>query len=105
MTAVPDLLADVAELVGCESPSSDLTAVARCADLVEALAIRRIGAAPERVFVGDRVHLRWQFGGSPRVVLLGHLDTVWPLGTLARWPFERDSDRITGPGVFDMKGG
>jgi glutamate carboxypeptidase len=108
MTALPEpgqqLLDDVAELVACESPSSDLEAVGRCAQLVEALAVRRIGLAPERVTVGDRVHLRWRVG-NPRVVLLGHLDTVWPLGTLARWPFERDGDRITGPGVFDMKGG
>ena len=101
---VDELVADVAELVGCESPSRDVDAIAKCADLVEALAVRRIGQAPERVMVGDRVHLRWQFG-RPRVVLLGHLDTVWPLGTLARWPFERDGDRLTGPGVFDMKGG
>jgi len=38
-------------------------------------------------------------------VLLGHLDTVWPLGTLARWPFAISDDRVTGPGVFDMKAG
>ena len=98
------LFGDVAELVECESPSRDVDAVAKCADLVEALAVRRIGVAPERVVVGDRVHLRWQFG-TPRIVLLGHLDTVWPVGTLSRWPFERDGDRITGPGVFDMKAG
>ena len=109
MTAAPghsvdELVADVEELVACESPSKDLDAVAKCADLVEALAVRRIGRAPERVLVGDRVHLRWQFG-RPRIVLLGHLDTVWPIGTLGRWPFERDGDRLTGPGVFDMKGG
>ena len=98
------LVDDIAELVSCESPSGDLAAVARCADIVEALAVRQIGTAPERVLVGERVHLRWQFG-RPRVVLVGHLDTVWPMGTLARWPFERDGDRITGPGVFDMKTG
>jgi glutamate carboxypeptidase len=38
-------------------------------------------------------------------VLVGHFDTVWPLGTLARWPFRVDGDRMTGPGVFDMKAG
>jgi len=104
LTGGNGLVEDVAELVGCESPSRDLDAVQRCADVVEALALRRIGSAPHRVMVGDRVHLRWTFG-RPRVVLLGHLDTVWPLGTLARWPFERDGDRLTGPGVFDMKAG
>jgi glutamate carboxypeptidase len=99
-----ELVADVEELVTCESPSSDLAALAKCGDRVEALALRRVGVAPKRVVVGDRTHLRWEFG-RPRVVLLGHLDTVWPVGTLARWPFEREGDRLTGPGVFDMKGG
>ncbi|MPZ29373.1 MAG: M20/M25/M40 family metallo-hydrolase, partial [Micromonosporaceae bacterium] len=41
----------------------------------------------------------------PRVLLLGHHDTVWPLGTLARWPFSADGDVATGPGCFDMKAG
>lgn len=98
------LLADLQELVDVESPSTDLAAVSRCADVVRDLGRRYVGADPERVMVGERVHLRWQFG-RPRVVLLGHLDTVWPVGTLERWPVEVDGDRITGPGVFDMKGG
>ena len=102
MTTV--LVDDLAELVSCESPSSDYTALARCADIVDALGARTLGDRAERVEVDGRTHLRWQFG-RPRVLLLGHFDTVWPLGTLARWPFEIDGDRITGPGVFDMKAG
>ena len=39
------------------------------------------------------------------VTLLGHLDTVWPIGTLTTMPFRIDGNRVTGPGVFDMKGG
>ena len=42
---------------------------------------------------------------APRVLLVGHLDTVWPVGTLVRWPFELRDGRATGPGVFDMKAG
>jgi glutamate carboxypeptidase len=99
-----DVAADLAALVAVESPSADLDAVARCAEVVAALGQRTVSEKPERVDVNGRVHLRWQFG-TPRVVLLGHLDTVWPMGTLARWPFEIDGDRVTGPGVFDMKGG
>ena len=98
------LLDDIGELVSCESPTADVDAVTRCADLVDALASRRIDAKADRVMVQGRPHLRWQFG-KPRVLLIGHLDTVWPLGTLARWPFEIDGDRMTGPGVFDMKTG
>ena len=102
--AAAAMVADLAELVQCESPSEDLEAVARCADVVADVAQRRIGLQPERVEVEGRVHLRWQIG-RPRVVLLGHMDTVWPMGTLARWPFVVEGDRMTGPGVFDMKAG
>ncbi|GAA2392984.1 M20 family metallopeptidase [Dactylosporangium salmoneum] len=104
--AAPQMYDDLAELVGVESPSSDVHALARCADVVAALGARSLGAAPERIVIGDRPHLRWRFGAAPaRVVLVGHYDTVWPLGTLARWPFAIDGDRATGPGVVDMKGG
>ena len=45
--------------------------------------------------------------GGPAVALIGHFDTVWPLGTLARWPFaaDRAACTATGPGCFDMKAG
>jgi glutamate carboxypeptidase len=39
------------------------------------------------------------------VVVVGHFDTVWPAGTIDRWPFERTGDTVTGPGAFDMKAG
>jgi len=42
---------------------------------------------------------------TPTQLILGHYDTVWPLGTLAEMPFERDGDIVRGPGVYDMKGG
>ena len=42
---------------------------------------------------------------APLEVLVGHCDTVWPLGTLAEMPFEVDGNVVRGPGVFDMKGG
>jgi glutamate carboxypeptidase len=74
-------------------------------EVAERLAAELLGSPGERVQVDGRVHLRWRFGGSPRVLLIGHLDTVWPLGTLARWPFSVHDGRATGPGVFDMKAG
>jgi len=43
--------------------------------------------------------------GAPTQLLLGHYDTVWPLGTLETMPFEVDGDVVRGPGVYDMKGG
>jgi glutamate carboxypeptidase len=51
-------------------------------------------------------HLRACFGDGPRqILLLGHFDTVWPLGQLARMPLKREGGRLYGPGVFDMKAG
>jgi glutamate carboxypeptidase len=91
-------------LVEAESPSTDLAAVARCAEAVAALGRDLLGAEPERVLVDGRTHLRWTFG-DPRIVLIGHMDTVWPAGTLAAWPFAIEDGIAAGPGVFDMKGG
>src|SRR4051794_20422334 len=82
------MLADLEALVTCESPSSDLAAVAASADVVAALGTERLGVAPEYVVVDGRTHLRWRLGDGPsRVLVLGHHDTVWPLGSLATHPF------------------
>jgi glutamate carboxypeptidase len=51
-------------------------------------------------------HVRAELGtGASQILLLGHFDTVWPVGQLARMPFRRDGDRLHGPGIFDMKAG
>ncbi|MCT2583465.1 M20 family metallopeptidase [Actinophytocola gossypii] len=101
-----DLLADVEELVRCESPSADLAAVARSADVVARVGERRLGVAPERLVLDGRTHLRWRLGTGPsRVLLLGHHDTVWPLGTLATHPCTVTGGVLRGPGCFDMKAG
>jgi glutamate carboxypeptidase len=95
----------LAELVAAESPSADVAATRACAQVLERLVLDLLDTPAERLERGGRTHLRWQFGGPTRVLLLGHLDTVWPLGTLARWPFEVDGPHATGPGCFDMKAG
>ncbi|MGZ8701825.1 MAG: M20 family metallopeptidase [Gaiellaceae bacterium] len=43
--------------------------------------------------------------GRSRQLLLGHLDTVWPLGTVEQMPVKLEQGRLSGPGVYDMKGG
>src|SRR5262249_3639849 len=51
-------------------------------------------------------HMRVEFGsGARQVLLLGHFDTVWPAGQLARMPCERRDGRLHGPGTLDMKAG
>ncbi|WP_209624077.1 M20 family metallopeptidase [Saccharothrix coeruleofusca] len=100
------MLRDIETLVTCESPSSDLAAVARSADAVARLGVERLGVEPERVVVDGRTHLRWRFGDGPRrVLVVGHHDTVWPLGTLMTHPFTVDGGVLRGPGCFDMKAG
>ncbi|MEU7576454.1 M20 family metallopeptidase [Streptomyces sp. NPDC041068] len=98
------MLADLEELVVCESFSADLEAVARSADVVAAQGTRHLGAPPERIVVDGVTHLRWTFG-TPRVLLLGHHDTVWPMGSLATHPWSVRDGVARGPGVFDMKAG
>jgi glutamate carboxypeptidase len=102
---MPVLVEELAALVSCESPSADLTATAACAEVAAQIGTARLGESPERLTMDGRTHLRWRFGAQCRVLLLGHLDTVWPGGTLDRWPFDVQGDRVTGPGVFDMKAG
>ncbi|MFI6183186.1 M20 family metallopeptidase [Nonomuraea sp. NPDC051191] len=99
------MIDDIERLVRCESPSGDLAAVARSATTVADVGAARLGAAAERVVIGGRTHLRWRFGGEPRVLLLGHHDTVWPVGSLERHPFEVRDGVLRGPGCFDMKAG
>lgn len=100
----PAMLEALEALVAIESPSSDLASTARCAERAVALGARLLGSHAERFDVDGRMHVYWEFG-RPRILLLGHLDTVWPLGTLARWPFAVRDGVATGPGVFDMKAG
>ncbi|EXG82839.1 M20/M25/M40 family metallo-hydrolase [Cryptosporangium arvum] len=104
MADLRDMLADARALIECESPSSDLAAVGRSADVVAEVGAGILGAAPERIVIDGRTHLRWRLGESePRVLLLGHHDTVWPIGTLAGRPFAVESGILRGPGCFDMK--
>jgi glutamate carboxypeptidase len=101
-----DLLADIRELVECESPSADLAAVARSADVVARLGERHLGVPPERIVLDGRTHLRWRLGAGPsRVLLVGHHDTVWPLGSLETYPCTVEDGVLRGPGCFDMKAG
>jgi len=101
-----DLIADIETLVRCESPSSDHDAVARSAEVVAAVGRRLLGVEPERIVVDGVTHLRWRFGdGPPRVLLLGHHDTVWPHGSLETHPFSVRDGVLRGPGCFDMKAG
>jgi glutamate carboxypeptidase len=101
-----EMAALLLELVGIESPSTDATGVATLAARL-ARALDEAGLRPEVVPVpaaGPILRARSTASG-PAVMLLGHLDTVWPLGTVARRPARIAGDRLSGPGAYDMKGG
>ena len=104
--ALPDMLEQIGRLVSVESPSSDLEAVGRCADEVAEVGTAVLGLRPERLVVDGCTHLRWRLGEGPsRVLLVGHHDTVWPVGSLRDHPFEVSDGRLRGPGCLDMKAG
>lgn len=99
------MLDDLRRLVEIESPSHDVPAVETSAAAVAELLGRVTGRAPEIVASPVGPHVHWRGGGEPRVLLLGHHDTVFPVGALAQRPFTVADGRATGPGVFDMKAG
>jgi glutamate carboxypeptidase len=103
---LPRLVGDLEALVRLESPSDDAARVSRLAAFVhDTLRARGVPAelrpCPSR---GDALlaSVAFREGGT---LLLGHLDTVWPAGTLAELPWRLEAGRAQGPGVFDMKAG
>ena len=98
-------------LVEAESPSDDADAVARAGELVTGWAAECGGRAVRDAGGTFGPVLELWFGPDVAeshvkpVVLLGHLDTVWPLGTLAQMPWREEDGRLYGPGVVDMKAG
>ncbi|MGW7312127.1 M20 family metallopeptidase [Streptomyces sp. NPDC054865] len=102
---VDAMIEDLRALVETESPSRDTHALAASAKAVASLLDRRLGGHAALVESDAGPHVHWSGGGTPRVLVLGHHDTVFPLGTLARRPFTVTDGHATGPGVFDMLGG
>jgi glutamate carboxypeptidase len=103
----PEMLEMIAQLVQVESPTEDQAAVNRCVALLEEW-IRAAGGKSKRSrqkTAGDLLIGRFGPARGTPVMLLGHLDTVWPLGTLKKMPFRLRGGRAWGPGVLDMKAG
>lgn len=103
---LPTMIGRLQQLVDCESPSTSARHLAECAALVEPWLSSVLHRPAEITRVGENLHLVAR-APDPRVLILGHFDTVWPVGTTSDWPFSIDENsRIgSGPGIFDMKAG
>ena len=103
------MLAGLRPWVECESPTFDAAAVNRMMDLVgRELAIMgaRVDRIAGRMGYGDCVRATFPHPSSePGILVMGHMDTVHPMGTLAQLPWKREGERCYGPGIYDMKGG
>jgi len=96
----------IEDLVRLESPSTDRAALdrvgAEIARLFVELGARAVTLPQERS--GD--HLRVEIGrGDEQVLVIGHFDTVWPIGQINTMPVRREDGRLYGPGAYDMKAG
>jgi len=100
------LVETIETLVRLESPTTDKAAVDRCGREL-ATRLEAIGGRITRLSRTDRGdHLLAEFGcGASQVLLLGHFDTVWPVGQIAKMPLAESNGRLHGPGIFDMKAG
>ena len=97
------MLEDLRRLVECESPTDDLAACTKVIELASTLSKEQTGDAGEISTVQGRP-VFWLGSKKPEVVLLCHLDTVWPIGSFNPvWKVE--GDIVRGPGIYDMKAG
>ena len=99
------MVEDVRVLVECETPSRDVLRLEHQARVLSAMMERLLGSPAVLVESEVGPHVHWRGGAEPKVLILGHHDTVHPVGTLDRLPFSRVDDVLRGPGVFDMKAG
>ena len=106
--AEPAVIDSLKDMVMIESGSSDAAGLAKMADYTEAR-LKALGAATERrrgsTGPGSIVIGTFNGNGGKRLMLMAHMDTVYPAGTLATQPYKVEGRRIYGPGIADDKGG
>ena len=110
----PQIVEDILTLVRHETGSYDLPGLASGLDLLRELTVQRLGRPDHEQRrpggeCGDTLTLTYTGTGAGHVALIGHYDTVWPIGTLAGWAQPEAADdgreKLGGPGIFDMKTG
>jgi glutamate carboxypeptidase len=107
---LPEMLTTLRKFVVCESPSLEKAAADECCGLVGA-EWRKQGLRVERLdqkHRGDHLRVTWLPSGrraAGQILVLGHYDTVYSVGTLRKMPFRVSAGKAYGPGAFDMKAG
>ncbi|MHB1089707.1 MAG: M20 family metallopeptidase [Ilumatobacteraceae bacterium] len=102
---VPAMLAQLERFVNTESPSLSIEQLDESAHVLAEIITEVTGIAPTIIPSDRGPHVHWKGSDETNVLLIGHHDTVFPLGEVAKRPFSRDGDIARGPGIFDMKAG
>ena len=99
------MIVDLEKFVNVESPSLERDCLERSAHFLADLMTRVLGKPPTIVDSERGPHVHWKGSNDTKVLIVGHHDTVFPLGTVARRSFSREGNIGRGPGIFDMKAG
>src|SRR5665213_2292452 len=104
----PEIIAFIRQLVECESPSDSPDDLRRFNEVFADSLRGEAACSKKRTHLACRFRLPGAKSNSQKqsqILVLGHSDTVWPLGTLRGMPFRQAKGRLWGPGVLDMKAG
>lgn len=99
------IIADTIFLAEHQSPTIRKEYVEKCADAIQELMRQRLGIEPTAVYPQQERgrHMYYKIGeGRPKALMIGHYDTVWNIADL---PLKREGNKLSGPGVYDMKYG
>jgi len=99
------MIDDLSRFVNVESPSLEHECLERSAHFLADLMTRVLGKPPTIIESDRGPHVHWKGSNDTKVLIVGHHDTVFPLGTVAKRPFTREGNVGRGPGIFDMKAG
>lgn len=103
---LPQMIEELKTLVEIESPSDSPNAVNNLASYLHNR-LDKLGVKTKQIPVekGGNVVVGHYGGEGSAIMVLGHMDTVWPLGTLAMRPIRIEGEKLFGPGSYDMKAG
>ncbi len=99
------MLEHVKQFVNTESPSNEPELLQTSAEFLAKVMTEVLGKAPEIIPSDKGPHVHWKGSNDTKVLIVGHHDTVFQKGTVAKRGFSIDGDIARGPGIFDMKAG